>query len=56
MKKFIKYDLTVNSKDRSQFLQELPNKLRIELSKIMHNNIPGTDNSNNPNNNPNNNN
>ena len=36
VRKVIKYDLSRNQKDKMNFLQELPNKLRIELSKIMH--------------------
>jgi hypothetical protein len=36
VRKVIKYDLSRNQKDKMNFLQELPNKLRIELSQIMH--------------------
>jgi len=36
VRKVIKYDLSRNQKDKMIFLQELPNKLRIELSQIMH--------------------
>jgi CRP-like cAMP-binding protein len=39
VRKLIKYDLSRNQKDKMDFLQELPNKLRIELSQIMHDNI-----------------
>lgn len=39
VRKVIKYDLSRNQKDKMNFLQELPNKLRIELSKIMHDNV-----------------
>ena len=39
VRKVIKYDLSRNQKDKMNFLQELPNKLRIELSKIMHDKI-----------------
>ncbi len=35
VRKVIKYDLSRNQKDKMIFLQELPNKLRIELSQIM---------------------
>jgi hypothetical protein len=37
VRKTIKYDLGQNQRDKMQFLQELPNKLRLELSHIMHN-------------------
>ena len=36
VRKVIKYDLSRNHKDKMEFLQELPNKMRIELSQIMH--------------------
>lgn len=36
VRKVIKFDLSRNQRDKMQFLQELPNKLRIELSQIMH--------------------
>ena len=36
VRKVIKFDLNRNQKDKMQFLMELPNKLRIELSQIMH--------------------
>lgn len=39
VRKVIKFDLTRNQRDKIQFLQELPNKLRIELSQIMHDKI-----------------
>jgi hyperpolarization activated cyclic nucleotide-gated potassium channel 2 len=39
VRKVIKYDLSRNQKDRMNFLQELPNKLRIELSQIMHDSV-----------------
>jgi hyperpolarization activated cyclic nucleotide-gated potassium channel 2 len=39
VRKVIKYDLSRNQKDKINFLQELPNKLRIELSQIIHDNI-----------------
>ena len=39
VRKVIKYDLSRNQKDKMVFLQELPNKLRIELSQIMHDKV-----------------
>jgi len=39
VRKVIKYDLSRNQKDKMNFLQELPNKLRIELSQIMHDDV-----------------
>ena len=39
VRKVIKYDLSRNQKDKMDFLQELPNKLRIELSHIMHDSV-----------------
>ena len=39
VRKVIKYDLSRNQKDKMNFLQELPNKLRIELSQIMHDKV-----------------
>jgi CRP-like cAMP-binding protein len=39
VRKVIKYDLSKNQKDKMIFLQELPNKLRIELSQIMHDKV-----------------
>lgn len=36
VRKVIKYDQSNNQKDIMTFLDELPNKLRIELSKIIH--------------------
>ena len=39
VRKVIKYDLSRNQKDKMNFLQELPNKLRIELSQIMHDSV-----------------
>jgi CRP-like cAMP-binding protein len=39
VRKVIKFDLSRNQKDKMEFLQELPNKLRIELSQIMHDKI-----------------
>lgn len=39
VRKVIKYDLSRNQKDKLNFLQELPNKLRIELSQIIHDNV-----------------
>jgi hypothetical protein len=36
VRKMIKYDMNKNQKDRMNFLSELPNKLRIELSHEMH--------------------
>lgn len=36
VRKMIKYDMNKNQKDRLNFLNELPNKLRIELSQEMH--------------------
>lgn len=39
VRKVIKYDLSRNQKDKMIFLQELPNKLRIELSQIMHDKV-----------------
>jgi hypothetical protein len=39
VRKVIKYDLSRNQKDKLDFLQELPNKLRIELSDIIHGNM-----------------
>lgn len=36
VRKTIKYDLNRNQKDKMNFLLELPNKLRLELSQIMH--------------------
>ena len=39
VRKVIKYDLSKNQKDKMNFLQELPNKLRIELSQIMHDKV-----------------
>ena len=39
IRKVIKYDLSNSQKDKMDFLQELPNKLRIELSHIMHDNV-----------------
>ena len=39
VRKVIKYDLSRNQKDKMNFLQELPNKLRIELSHIMHDSV-----------------
>lgn len=39
VRKVIKFDSSRNQKDKNQFLQELPNKLRIELSQIMHDKI-----------------
>lgn len=39
VRKVIKYDLSRNQKDKMNFLQELPNKLRIELSRIIHDNV-----------------
>ena len=39
VRKVIKFDLSRNQKDKMEFLQELPNKLRIELSQIMHDKV-----------------
>ena len=39
IRKVIKYDLSNSQKDKMNFLQELPNKLRIELSHIMHDHV-----------------
>jgi hypothetical protein len=39
VRKVIKYDLSRNQKDKMHFLQELPNKLRIELSQILHDKV-----------------
>ena len=39
VRKVIKFDLSRNQKDKMMFLQELPNKLRIELSQIMHDKV-----------------
>ena len=39
VRKVIKYDLSRNQKDKMVFLQELPNKLRIELSQIIHDKV-----------------
>ena len=39
VRKVIKYDLSRNQKDKMDFLQELPNKLRLELSQIMHDSV-----------------
>jgi hypothetical protein len=39
VRKVIKYDLSRNQKDKMTFLSELPNKLRIELSHIMHDDV-----------------
>lgn len=36
VRKVLKFDLSRNQREKMQFLQELPNKLRIELSQIMH--------------------
>lgn len=39
VRKVIKFDLSRNQRDKMTFLQELPNKLRIELSQIMHDKV-----------------
>ena len=39
VRKVIKYDLSRNQKDKTNFLQELPNKLRIELSQIIYDKV-----------------
>jgi hypothetical protein len=39
VRKVIKFDLMRNQKDKINFLQDLPNKLRVELSQIIHDNI-----------------
>ncbi len=35
----IKYDHSKRKKDFSQFIEELPNQLRIELAMVMHNRL-----------------
>ena len=39
VRKVIKYDSSKNQKDKMNFLAELPNKLRIELSQEMHDKV-----------------
>jgi hypothetical protein len=39
VRKVIKYDSSKNQKDKMNFLSELPNKLRIELSQEMHDKV-----------------
>ena len=38
-RKIIKYDLTKSQEQKRNFLLELPNKLRVELSKILNDNV-----------------
>ena len=39
VRKLIRYDLTKSHSQKNNFLNELPNKLKVELSRIIHDNI-----------------